>query len=208
MSVRIECIVVGRLETNCYLVFDEDTKEAIITDPGDNAQFIIEYAQKLGVKPVAVFLTHAHADHILAMDEIRDYYDIPMYINDKDVPLFLDGSRNFSKRDFSLREKDVVVYGGEHINVAGFNIEVIHTPGHTPGGTCYYFPEERFMLSGDTLFRRSWGRTDFPGGNAEDMAKSLWEKLLPLPEDTDVYPGHSKMTTIGNERIVHEYVEK
>jgi len=208
MSINLDRIVVGHFQTNCYMVYDDEVKEAIITDPGDNAKFIIECAQSKGLKPVAIILTHAHEDHIMAVDDLRDFYDIPLYINDKDVPMFEDGKKNFSRKDFSLREKDIKLFGGEHLELGGMNIEVLHTPGHTPGGTCYFFPDEHFVLAGDTMFYRSWGRTDFPGGNKKDIMDSIWDKLLPLPEDTLVFPGHDRQTDIKSERIMHGYVEQ
>lgn len=205
MSIKLDCIRVGMLETNCYMVYDEVQKEAIITDPGDNAAFIEECAKERDVKPVAIFLTHAHADHILALEELRDFYDIPVYLHEADVPMLLDGRKNMGGQSISLKENDVLLKGGESLLIGGMQIEVLHTPGHTPGGTCYYFPEGNFVLAGDTMFFRSWGRTDFPGGSEHDLMKSIWEKLLPLPEETTVFPGHDRATDIKSERRMHGY---
>ena len=113
MSIKLDCIRVGMLETNCYMVYDEFRKEAIITDPGDNAAFIEECAKERDVKPVAIFLTHAHADHILALEELRDHYDIPVYLHEADVPMLSDGRKNLGGQSISLREKDVQLKGGE-----------------------------------------------------------------------------------------------
>ena len=205
MSIKLDCIRVGMLETNCYMVYDEFRKEAIITDPGDNAAFIEECAKERDVKPVAIFLTHAHADHILALEELRDHYDIPVYLHEADVPMLSDGRKNLGGQSISLREKDVQLKGGETLLIGDMRIEVMHTPGHTPGGTCYYFPEANFVLAGDTMFFRSWGRTDFPGGDENALMKSIWEKLLPLPEETTVFPGHDRATDIKSERRMHGY---
>ncbi|MCQ2530146.1 MAG: MBL fold metallo-hydrolase [Lachnospiraceae bacterium] len=207
MSISLDCIRVGMLETNCYLVSNDETKEAIITDPGDNAAFIAQCVEEKGVKPVAVFLTHAHADHILALEEIREKYDIPVYVNEADEDMLQDGYKNLGMVEIHLTEKDVKLKGGEELSVGGMKIQVLHTPGHTPGGTCYYFPEAGFVLAGDTMFFRSWGRTDFPGGDERALMKSIQTKLLPLPEETLVYPGHMQATTIQGERRMHGFVQ-
>lgn len=208
MGIKLDCIVVGQLETNCYLAYDNDVKEAIIVDPGDNEAFIKHCLQEKEVKPIAIFLTHAHADHILALEELRDYYDIPVYVHEADVPMLADGRMNLGRLEIKLKDKDVVLKGGEELNLGGMKIEVLHTPGHTPGGVCYYFPDGGFVLAGDTMFFRSWGRTDFPGGSQKVIMDSIWNKLLPLPEKTAVYPGHDRPTDIMSERKMHGYVEK
>ena len=205
MSIKLDCIRVGMLETNCYMVYDEFRKEAIITDPGDNAAFIEECVKERDVKPVAIFLTHAHADHILALEDLRDFYDIPVYVHEADVPWLADGNKNLGGISISLKEKDVQLKGGETLLIGGMRIEVLHTPGHTPGGTSYYFPDGYFVLAGDTMFFRSWGRTDFPGGDEKTLMASIREKLLPLPEETTVFPGHDRATDIMSERRMHGY---
>ena len=206
MSICLDCIRVGMLETNCYLVSNDETKEAIITDPGDNASFIAKCVEEKGVKPVAVFLTHAHADHILALEEIRENYDVPVYVNEADEDMLQDGYKNLGMVEIHLTEKDIKLKGGEELSVGGMKIQVLHTPGHTPGGTCYYFPEAGFVLAGDTMFFRSWGRCDFPGGDERALMESIHTKLLPLPEETKVYPGHMQATDIKGERRMHGYV--
>ncbi|MCQ2512239.1 MAG: MBL fold metallo-hydrolase [Lachnospiraceae bacterium] len=207
MSISLDCIRVGMLETNCYLVSNDETKEAIITDPGDNAAFIAQCVEEKGVTPVAVFLTHAHADHILALEEIREKYDIPVYVNEADEDMLRDGYKNLGMVEIHLTEKDIKLKGGEELSVGGMKVQVLHTPGHTPGGTCYYFPEAGFVLAGDTMFFRSWGRTDFPGGDERALMDSIRTKLLPLPEETLVYPGHMQATTIKGERRIHGFVQ-
>ena len=208
MSIKLDCIRVGMLETNYYMVYDETVREAIITDPGDNADFIESCVADREVTPVAIFLTHAHADHILAVEEIRDFYDIPVYVHKDDVPMLADGWKNLGRLKIELKEKDVVLKGGEELNIGGMQIKVLHTPGHTPGGVSYYFPDASFVLAGDTMFFRSWGRTDFPGGDEQALMDSIRNVLLPLPEETIVYPGHMRATDIKSERRMHGYTEK
>lgn len=206
MSISLDCIRVGMLETNCYLVSNDENKEAVITDPGDSAGFIAQCIEERGVKPVAILLTHAHADHILALEEIREKYDIPVYVHEADEDMLKDGYKNLGNISIHLTDKDVKLKGGEKLIIGGMEIQTLHTPGHTPGGCCYYFPEGGFVLAGDTMFFRSWGRTDFPGGNERDLMESIRKKLLPLPENTLVYPGHERATDIKSERRIHGFV--
>lgn len=206
MSISLDCIRVGMLETNCYLVSNDENKEAVITDPGDSAGFIAQCIEERGVKPVAILLTHAHADHILALEEIREKYDIPVYVHEADEDMLKDGYKNLGNISIHLTDKDVKLKGREKLIIGGMEIQPLHTPGHTPGGCCYYFPEGGFVLAGDTMFFRSWGRTDFPGGNERDLMESIRKKLLPLPENTLVYPGHERATDIKSERRIHGFV--
>lgn len=203
---NLNCIRVGMIQTNCYIAHDEDVKEAIIVDPGDNAAFITTCLDNLQVKPVAILLTHAHMDHILAVPDLKSKYHIPLYVSEADKPMLEDGSLNLGGISVQTDETDVFLKGGETLNIGGMEIQVIATPGHTPGGTCYYFEKESTLLSGDTMFRCSWGRTDFPGGDAAALMKSIREKLLPLPEETKVFPGHESPTTIETERRMHGYL--
>ncbi len=203
--IKLEILRVGFLGTNCYLVYDDEVKEVLIVDPGDNANYIADTIEKLELKPIAIMLTHAHIDHILAVDELRKKYNLPIYIQEGDVPMLEDGNLNLGHVSVKLENNDHVLKGDETLNLGNMKIEVFATPGHTPGGTCYYFPDANFVLAGDTMFRYSWGRTDFPGGNEIALMTSIREKLLPLPEDTIVYPGHEGQTIIRDERKIHNY---
>lgn len=205
MAIKMDCIRVGMLETNCYLVYDEDRKEAILTDPGDNADFIIQCIEEREVTPVAIFLTHAHGDHVLALPAIRERYEVPVYIGAPDEAMLNNGKFNMADFSIYLKDSDVRLKGGEELEIGGMKIRVLFTPGHTPGGVCYYFYEAGFVLSGDTMFYRSWGRTDFPGGSTHDLMNSLRNVLLPLPPETVVYPGHDMATDIAGERAMHGY---
>ena len=204
-KVNINCARVGMIGTNCYLVYDEDIKETVIIDPGDNAAFLANSIDNMGLKPVAIFLTHAHFDHIGGVPELREKYDLPIYVNKLDVDMLAKPALNMGTTSVVLTGKDVQLEGGEKITVGGMDFEVIATPGHTPGGTCFYMESENVLFAGDTMFRFSWGRTDFPGGSEKALMESIRTKLLPLPEETVVYPGHEGATSIKNERITHDY---
>lgn len=203
--IKIEVVKVGFLETNCYLVYDDEVKEVIVVDPGDKGDYISSCIEKLELKPVAIFLTHAHVDHILGLEEVRNKYDVPIYIQEGDVPMLCNGDLNLGHVTVKFSEKDYIIKGEEDLSIGGMHIKTLATPGHTPGGGCYYFPDAHFVLAGDTMFRYSWGRTDFPGGSEIALMDSIRNKLLPLPEDTIVYPGHESATIIRDERKIHNY---
>ena len=207
-KINIKSVVVGLLATNCYIVYDDEIKECVIVDPGANAVQIESTVDSLSVTPKAILLTHAHIDHIGAVGKIRERYNIPVYIQETEEAVYNSGVYNLSPRDFFLEDGDVRLKDGQEFELAGIKFKAIHTPGHTPGGCCYYIEAAHALLAGDTMFRYSWGRTDFPGGSEQQLMNSIRNKLLPLPADTAVYPGHESMTCIGDERRVHGYVEK
>lgn len=213
--ININCIVVGMIDTNCYIVYDDERKEAVITDPGDNGEYIAKALQDAGLTPVAIFLTHCHFDHIRGIPKLREAYpDVPIYVHEEDVPWLTSGGKAPQESSavpamatpVPLTDIDVVLKGGEKIEAGGMTFEVISTPGHTPGCVCYYCPEGKFLLSGDTMFYHTWGATHFPGGDEKAIMESIRTKLLPLPADTAVLPGHENTTTIGEERKIHGFI--
>lgn len=196
-------LMVGMVMTNCYIGYNDDTREAFIVDPGDDARRISQAVreQKLNVK--GILLTHGHFDHIMAVPELKEEFGAPVYAHEAEAALLKDTQMNLSApwvgRALSLLA-DRLLADGERFEMAGFEIQAIHTPGHTAGGVSYYLESEQVLFSGDTLFCGSYGRVDLPTASGADIARSINEKLLPLPEETAVYPGHERETSIASER--------
>jgi len=201
-SLGIETLVVGQLQTNCYLVFDKETKKAVIIDPGDDAQFVIRRIRDLGLKPQFILVTHGHFDHILAVLELKLILKIPFLAHQKDEFLIKRGGRTadfFIKGESNLTPKvDKYIKEGDEILFGKERLKVKETPGHSPGGVV--FLGKGVCFSGDTLFKQAVGRTDYSYGSTPDIIKSL-KVLFNLPEETIVYPGHGSRTTIGEEKI-------
>lgn len=200
--MKIESLVLGQVATNCYLAMNETTKELLIVDPADHADRMMQMVSKMGGKPVAVLLTHGHFDHIGAAEALREKYEIPVYAMKQEAEVLSSVQLNLSQMfgcPLTL-EADRLMTDGEVLTLAGMELRVLHTPGHTQGGCCYYFAQEGVLFSGDTLFCESVGRSDFPTGSMSVLVRSIKEKLMVLPEDTKVYPGHNHATTIGHEK--------
>lgn len=207
--IRIRVCPVGMLQANCYLAWNEETKKGFLVDPGDNADRILRLVEEEGVSPEAVLLTHGHFDHIGAADRIRRVFGIPVLAGEEETPVLDDPLNNLSGvytyRPLSLKA-DGLLADEEEISSAGSRIRVLYTPGHSQGGVCYYLPEEGILFSGDTLFLGSYGRTDGPGGDEEEMFRSLAKLFTELPPETRVLPGHGMDTTIEEERESNQAV--
>ncbi len=207
-SLKIETYVLGPVMANCYFAINEDTKETIIIDPADKAEVLIQKINKETLKPVAVLLTHGHFDHILAASEIAVNFHIPIYASKEEKELLETPSLNLSVslgKNISLTPT-MLLNDKDIIKLAGTEVNVIHTPGHTSGGICYLFKESKILFSGDTLFEGTVGRADLPTGNLNTLLDSVNHKLMTLPDDTTVFPGHGESTTIGHERNTNPYV--
>lgn len=197
----VEKIVVGSYMVNCYLTGDSDTKEIIIIDPGFSANKIIDTIEEKSLIPVGIVLTHGHGDHIGAVEELISKYKVPLYVNKFDDELILGGSSSFTKMMFGkaiVLKADKYLNEGDMLAVGKMEYEVLHTPGHTKGGICLVC--ENVIFTGDTLFRGSIGRTDFPGGSYEEIINSIKTKLLKYPDETKLYPGHNESSTIEYEK--------
>ncbi|MFC1509634.1 MBL fold metallo-hydrolase [Candidatus Omnitrophota bacterium] len=197
MSMLIETVVVGMMEANCYIVGDEDTKEVFIIDPGGDYGKIKKIIDKFGLKPQVVINTHGHGDHIGADGN----WNLPIWIHRLDADFLQDPSKNLSGAfGFLLKTKAAArsLEEGDLLKIGKYTLEVIHTPGHTPGGIC--LKGGGVVFTGDTLFREGVGRTDFAYGSEEDLIRSIKEKLFVLGDDIVVYPGHGDNSTIANEK--------
>lgn len=207
--MKVEKYVVGIIGTNYYLIINEDTKETVMVDPGGYPAQLKREIKEKGLKVQAVLLTHAHFDHIMGLKDVMEDFKVPVYVEEMDKEMLTDGNMNLSGGYMNggfLFEGAETVTDGQVLELAGFRFRVIHTPGHTPGGCCYYAEKEGVLFSGDTLFHASVGRSDFPGGSASDLVRSVREKLLILPEETHVYPGHMDETTIGYEKLYNPFI--
>ena len=197
----IRTIPAGIYDANCYLILDEISKEIVIIDPGGDFERLKSSIDILNGTPQFILLTHGHIDHVGAVEEISTEYKIPFYISQKDEVYMDKDIMVFGK----LRKADGYLKSNDKIKFADKEIEVIETPGHSEGGVC--FKIENNLFTGDTLFRVGIGRTDFEGGNYEDLINSIKEKLIMLDDDTNVFPGHGEMSTIGYERKMNPYLE-
>lgn len=203
----IKCIPVGSMGANCYVVGCEETKEAAVIDPGGDVQVILAQLKQMGLNCKHIVNTHGHIDHIAGNDELREATGATLMIHELDAPMLVQARGNLSGmvgRSMEFKPADSLLTDGDVVQVGGVKLEVLHTPGHTRGGIC--LSTEGVVFTGDTLFNESIGRTDFPGGSYEDIIKSIKVKLMPMPDDTAVYPGHMGDSTIGYERKYNPFL--
>lgn len=202
-KIIVDYKVFGMVQTNCYFICNTENMETVIVDPADNYKGIVSRIEEKGYIPKAVFLTHGHFDHILAAKEICRKYGIKCYGQIEEADIVTDANLNLSTSFMGpfVMELDETLADGRIISVGGMDFKVLHTPGHTKGSCCYYIEKENILISGDTLFNQSVGRTDFPTGSMATLLKSIKEKLFVLPDETEVYPGHGDATTIGYEKV-------
>lgn len=206
--MKVEKIVLGSIGTNCYIVTNEETKECFAVDMAECPAEYVAHIKENGLEMEALFLTHGHFDHIMGIDDFLKYFPVPVYIGEDELPVAEDARLNAS----SMYGHGYAFHGaqpvkdGQVIECAGAEIHVIHTPGHTVGGCCYYLPEENRLFSGDTLFCGSIGRTDLPTGSSSELVRSVREKLMVLPEETKVYPGHMDESSIQFEKEHNPFI--
>ncbi len=205
--MNYEVIAVGPLETNCYVVYCQDSLECAVVDPGAEADRIFQLIAQKSLKPALILNTHGHIDHIGANKDIKEKFNIPLYIHSADSPML----ENVQQSEMAIflgamdsPSPDHLLNDGDKIKVGKSFLQVIHTPGHSPGSVS--FLGDGFLLSGDTLFFGGVGRTDLPGGSWKDMESSIKNKILTMPDEMIVLPGHGPFTTVGQEKRANPFI--
>jgi len=205
-----ETFPVGLLQCNCTILGDEVSHEAIVVDPGDEIPQILQRLARHSLTVKQILITHAHIDHIMGAQRLKEITGAPISYNQRDLPLvaMMDVQATWLGIETpDVRPPDADLSDGQTVQVGGIAGEVLHTPGHTPGSLCLYLPEESLVLAGDTLFAGSVGRTDLPGGNGPQLIHSIHDKLLQLPDRTVVIPGHGPSTSIERERRQNPFLQ-
>lgn len=205
--MKISKLTVGPFEENCYLVVDEGTQRGVLIDPGDEASRIVRLVRESGAELDAIWLTHAHIDHIGAVAAVKREWDVPVYLHPADGPLYAAGATQASLYGLDFEQPALperTLADGDRVRVGGLAFKVLHAPGHSPG--LVVFHGNGVMLAGDLLFAGSIGRTDLPLSSPTDMEASLARVMRQLSDETAVHPGHGPVTSIGRERATNPFV--
>jgi glyoxylase-like metal-dependent hydrolase (beta-lactamase superfamily II) len=206
-KIQVETLIVGQLFSNCYIVWDDNVKQGVVIDPGDDADVILKKVEELNIKINYILATHGHFDHVGAVAPLRRELKVEFLAHKDDFFFIEDGEKSASRWGVNIEQPpqpDRFIIDGDKIKFGNYELEVIHTPGHSPGGVCFLY--DRIVFGGDTLFQGSIGRTDFRKGSFEDLSKSIKNRLYTLPDDTIVYTGHGPITTIGDEKRYNAFV--
>lgn len=207
--MKIYRVVVGPIQENCYIIKNEENNEGVIIDPGNESDRIMATVKQAGIQKVpAILITHGHGDHISALDEVKAATGAKVYMSKEDAPMLKvwNSSLSYStRRDKKFDPPDAFLTDGETLTVAGMDFTIAATPGHTPGGVCIKLGD--LVFCGDTIFLESIGRTDLPGGSYDALLKGIKTKLLPLPDETKLLPGHGPATTVGWERRRNPFLQ-
>ena len=205
--MKLYRLPLGPLQTNCYILEDDNGKDCWIVDPGAEGDRLVALVKEKRWALQAILLTHGHGDHIGGVQALVAAFNVPVYIHEKDDLFLKDSQVNLSANmglNVTVKADVHHVTDGQKLQLGAHEFTVLYTPGHTPGGVCYY--GNGLVLAGDTLFQESVGRTDFPGGSFDDLILGIEDKLFPLPAETVVYPGHGPETTIGHEKTYNPFV--
>lgn len=208
-NLKIGRITMGSCATNCYFVYQEGKNRVLFFDPADQGDYLYEALRQKGLEVAAILLTHGHFDHIWGAQKLRALSGAKIYAYQGEEALLLDADSNVSEmagRACTVKANDFFT-DGQVVTLEDMTFRVIATPGHTAGSCCYYFEDAGILVSGDTLFQESVGRTDFPTGSFSDIVRSIKEKLFVLPEEVRVYPGHGETTTIGYEKMHNPFCQ-
>jgi hydroxyacylglutathione hydrolase len=206
--MHARCFTVGPLQENCWIVHADGSDKALVIDPGDEADRLIAAVGDLGLTVEAILLTHTHFDHVGAVAPLARHTKAPVHCPELEVPVLQDiNSYVFPGfGPFETYDPEETLAGGDHLSLAGLDIDVIFTPGHSPGHVSFSIPEHEALLSGDVLFQGSVGRTDLPGGHHQTLLDSIATLLNTLPDETRVLPGHMGATTLGRERATNPFL--
>ncbi len=201
-DIKIGRIPLGMYQTNCYFVYDDQLKEAVIFDPADSGEYIYKALTDKGFSIAAIVLTHGHFDHIFGVKKLKQLSGCKVYAYEAEEKLLMDMNLNVSASVGRpvVVEPDVLLRDNEQFEAGGITFTTLSTPGHTAGSACYYVEAAGFLVAGDTLFAGSIGRSDLPTGSGNTLIKSVEERIFVLPDDTKVYPGHGESTTVGFEK--------
>lgn len=208
--LKIEQLELGPVQTNCYIIIQN--KECLIFDPGEEEDRVKQLLKKRGLTPLAILLTHAHFDHIGAVDGLRDFYNIPVYLHYLERDWLgrpnLNGSGKYAALpDYRIKDADVLIKDEKTLEIGPFKMAILHTPGHSPGSLTFSFEEEGFAIVGDTLFRGSIGRTDLIDGSEPKLLQSIRSSILTLGADTVLFPGHGPDTTPAEESRSNPFLQ-
>ena len=203
--------VLGELSTNCFLLVDESSKEAVLIDPGCFHEDIVRFIESNTLKVKYIIATHGHIDHIGGVDAFKDRFGAYVVAHEKEVEMFSSVTKNLSLwvgRAAKVQTPHILVKDGDILRVGSIELHLIHTPGHTPGSISIWIPSEKIVIVGDLLFLGSVGRTDLPGGNMAQLLRSIRKKIFKPPPKTKVYPGHGLYTTIIDEMEKNPFLKK
>lgn len=202
-NLNIAIVPVGEIGTNCAVVWNKGTKEGFVVDPGAWADKLLEYIKEKEIDVKAILLTHGHFDHIMAVNELKDALKCDVYAGVNEEEILKTPSLNSSElvgNPYIVDTPENLLKDGDNIEMAGVSIKTLETPGHTAGGVCFYVEDEKIIFAGDTVFMESVGRTDLPTGSGPTLIQSIKDKIIPLPDDVTIVPGHGPRTTVGHEK--------
>ncbi len=206
----LQTMRVGPLAVNCYILGDENTREVIVIDPGGDVGKIVEMVRQMRTRVKAIVLTHAHFDHVIGVAGLKEDSGAPLLVGIDEAPILTSAEEQAKFFGLTIPKPpppDRLLREDDSVSVGSVELAVISTPGHTPGGICLWAEKDKALFSGDTLMRGGIGRTDFPGGSMQDEIHSIRTKLLTLPPDTRVYPGHGPVTTIAEEKAFNPFLQ-
>lgn len=208
-EIKVGYFTLGPASTNCYLVYREGCKDAVVIDPANLGEKIYNDMAKAGLHCVGMLLTHGHYDHMRGAKRLQQLSGAKIYALEAEKEICESASLNVSRlfhEEYTL-SPDEYFTDNQEFDMAGIHFKVLHTPGHTPGGCCFYIEESGMLFAGDTLFKESVGRTDFEKGSTSDLIRSIKDRVMVLPDETKVFSGHGELTTVGYEKKYNPFIQ-